>query len=132
MLKNLNDRVRTCLRLAEDCARQAAAQSDAKRRQDFLDNEARWLKLAQSYDLTERLTLYSQWASGVFYSIHVRRKMGELQSELRIRQGKLPHPGTKIWAILHGETVVARVTVLVTNPSPAKGHPAIEVHAEEI
>jgi hypothetical protein len=68
----------------------------------------------------------------VFYSIHVRRKTGEWQSELRIRQGKLPHPGAKIWTILHGETVTARVMVLVTNPSPAKDHPAIEVRAEEI
>jgi hypothetical protein len=132
MLKNIGERVKTCLRLAEDCARQAAAQSDPKLRQDFLDNEARWLKLARSYELSERLTAFSQWASRVFYSVHVRRKDGVWQRELQNRQGKLPNPGDEIRAILHGEIVAARVMVLTTNPNSAKGDPATDVHAEEI
>jgi hypothetical protein len=60
MLVSLSDQVRECLRHAEDCARQAASHSDPKLRQDFLDMEARWLKLARSYELTERLADFSK------------------------------------------------------------------------
>jgi hypothetical protein len=60
MLENLSDQVRECLRHAEACARQAASQSDPRLRQDFLDMEASWLRLARSYELTERLTDYSK------------------------------------------------------------------------
>ena len=55
MLNNLSERVRQCLKYAEDCASQAAAQTDQKLKQDFLDKERRWLMLAQSYDFTHRL-----------------------------------------------------------------------------
>jgi hypothetical protein len=60
MLKNLSDQVRKCLLRAEDCARQAASQSDPALREDFLAMEARWLKLARSYELTERLIDFSK------------------------------------------------------------------------
>jgi hypothetical protein len=59
MLKNLSEEIRECQRLAEDCARKAAAQSDPKIKQDFLDLEVRWLFLARSYEFTERLTDFS-------------------------------------------------------------------------
>ena len=55
MLNNLSAEIRDCYRHAEDCVRQAAAQTDPKLKQDFLDLEARWLSLAGSYDFTERL-----------------------------------------------------------------------------
>jgi hypothetical protein len=55
MLRNLSEQVRECLRHAEDCARQAAAQTCPKTKEDFLDLERRWLALARSYDFTERL-----------------------------------------------------------------------------
>jgi hypothetical protein len=55
VLKNLSEEVRECLEHAEDCARRAAAQTDAKMKEDFFDLERRWLSLARSYQFTERL-----------------------------------------------------------------------------
>jgi hypothetical protein len=59
MLKNLSEEVRQCLQHAEDCARQAAAQTCPKLKQDFLDMERRWLSLGRSYEFTERLADFS-------------------------------------------------------------------------
>lgn len=59
MLSNLSEQIRECLQQAEDCARQAAAQSCPKLREDFLGMERRWLYLARSYEFTERLTDFS-------------------------------------------------------------------------
>ena len=58
MLQNLSDNVRGCYRRAEDCARQAQAQSNPELRQDFLDMERRWLSLARSYEFAERLASF--------------------------------------------------------------------------
>ena len=55
MLNSRSEQVRECLQHADDCARQAAAQTDAKMKADFLDLERRWLSLARSYEFTERL-----------------------------------------------------------------------------
>src|SRR5215472_4147391 len=43
-------------------ARKAAAETDAKLKQDFLDTERRWLALAQSYGFTQRLGDFSDEA----------------------------------------------------------------------
>jgi hypothetical protein len=59
MLNDLSEQVRECLQHAEDCARRAAAQTDAKVKQDFLDLERRWLSLARSYEFCERLSDFS-------------------------------------------------------------------------
>ncbi len=59
MLNNLSGQIRECLRHAEDCARQAAAQNCPKLKADFLDMERRWLFLARSYEFTEQLTDFS-------------------------------------------------------------------------
>src|SRR5262249_51723828 len=56
MLNNLSEQIRECLQYAEDCGRQAAAQTDQKLKQDFLDKERRWLMLAQRQDFTQRLS----------------------------------------------------------------------------
>src|SRR5947207_15149919 len=61
-LKNICEQIRDCLQHAEDCAKKAAAQTDQKLKQDFLDNERRWLMLAQSYDFTQRLGDFSDQA----------------------------------------------------------------------
>ena len=58
MLNSLSEHVRECLRHAEDCARQAAAQACPKTKEDFFDLERRWLALARSYDFTERLDVF--------------------------------------------------------------------------
>ena len=59
MLNNLSEQIRECLRHAEDCARQAAAQTCPNLKEDFLDMERRWLFLARSYEFTERVTDFS-------------------------------------------------------------------------
>jgi hypothetical protein len=72
MLNKLSEQIRECLEHAEECARKAAAQTDQKLKQDFLDKERRWLMLAQSYDFTERLSDFSDEA---------KRKAGNLYSD---------------------------------------------------
>jgi hypothetical protein len=59
MLNNLSEQIRECLQHAEDCARKAAAQTDPKLKEDFLDMERRWLFLARSYEFTERISDFS-------------------------------------------------------------------------
>ena len=68
-LKSLSDEIRDCYKHAEACARQAAAQSDATLRKDYLALEAAWLKLARlrERDLSDRIRerAYEIWiASG--------------------------------------------------------------------
>ena len=62
VLKNLSEQIRECLQHAEDCARKAAAQppDNSSLRQDFLEMEKRWLKLARSIELGERLDEFSK------------------------------------------------------------------------
>jgi hypothetical protein len=55
VLNRLSEQVRACLQHAEDCARQAAAQTCPKRKEDFLDLERRWLALARSCEFSDRL-----------------------------------------------------------------------------
>jgi hypothetical protein len=62
VLNNLSEQIRECLQHAENCARKAAAQTDSKLREDFLELEQRWLFLARSYELTERLGDFSDEA----------------------------------------------------------------------
>ena len=62
MLNKLSEQIRECLEHAEDCACQAAAQTDQKLKQGFLDKERRWLMLAQSYDFTQQLGDFSNEA----------------------------------------------------------------------
>jgi hypothetical protein len=131
MLENLSDQVRNCLRRAEEFARKADSQSDPELRQVFLAMEARWLKLARSYELTERLSAFAQ-TSAKFYSVHMLRRTGVWETEIQTRLGVLPSPGDEVAAIPHGEIVKGRVTVTTTNPDPAESHPAIVVRAEEI
>ena len=57
MLLNVSAQVRECGRHAEECARQAKAQTNPKFQQDFLDLERRWLRLARSYEFSERLVI---------------------------------------------------------------------------
>jgi hypothetical protein len=73
MLNNPSEQIRDCLQHAEDCARQAAAQTDPKLKEDFLDLERRWLHLARSYKFTERLGDFSS---------ETKRKVDELPKPL--------------------------------------------------
>ncbi len=60
MLENLTENIRECYRHAEDCERQAAVQTDPSLRQDFLDIATRWIKLAESYGLVERVNAFTR------------------------------------------------------------------------
>ncbi len=58
MLQNLSEGLRECFAHAEDCARRARNETDPELRRDFLDMERRWLRLAQSMELVERLNIF--------------------------------------------------------------------------
>jgi hypothetical protein len=64
MLDSVTEHIRECRQHAEDCARKAAAQTDPRLKQDFLDMERRWLLLARSYEFTEQLTHLSDETNG--------------------------------------------------------------------
>ena len=61
-----------CYRHAEDCARQAASQSNARYRQDFLELERQWLSLAIESGVTEQV--------GLGYDNHPAKVTGQLSS----------------------------------------------------
>jgi hypothetical protein len=63
LLENLSEEVRHCYEHAEECALQARAIRDEKLRADYLRLEQGWLKLARSYELRQRLTLFSNEAA---------------------------------------------------------------------
>ena len=59
MLESVSQQIRDCYDHAEQCAQKAAAQTNPGLRQDFLDMERRWLTLAKSYELSQRLGDFS-------------------------------------------------------------------------
>jgi hypothetical protein len=59
MLRKVSEEIRNCYRRAEECARKAAAQTEPTLKADFVAMERRWLRLARSYEFTERLTDFS-------------------------------------------------------------------------
>jgi hypothetical protein len=58
LLENLGEILRQCYERAEECARQAQAVQNKKLRTDYLRLEERWLKLARSYELGQRVKLF--------------------------------------------------------------------------
>jgi hypothetical protein len=58
LLYNLSEEVRQCYEHAETCADRARATQDEELRADYLRLAHGWLKLAQSYGLRQRLTLF--------------------------------------------------------------------------
>jgi hypothetical protein len=64
MLNKLSEQIRECLEHAEHCARSAAAQPDGSAlKQDFLNLENNWRSLAQSLQLGEQLTDFTNESS---------------------------------------------------------------------
>jgi hypothetical protein len=59
LLQNLSQEVRECLQHAQDCAQRAKATSDPTVQRDFYDMEARWLKLARSYQFLDQLNSFT-------------------------------------------------------------------------
>ena len=60
MFLNESEQVSECVRHAEECARQAKAQTNPKFQQDFLDLERRWLRLARSYERSSGSSSHQQ------------------------------------------------------------------------
>jgi hypothetical protein len=59
MLQKTSELVADCHRRAFECNENAKAATNAEDRQFYLDMERRWLFLARSYELTDRLTTMS-------------------------------------------------------------------------
>jgi hypothetical protein len=59
MLKNLSDNISACYEHSDYCARKAATEIDTQLKQDYLVLEQRWLSLARSYEVSERLSDFS-------------------------------------------------------------------------
>jgi hypothetical protein len=55
MLQNLSERIRLCYERAAEAKQHAEETNDAEAKAGFLNTEKRWLLLARSYDLSERL-----------------------------------------------------------------------------
>ena len=56
MLQNLSKEIRGCHRRAEECRRLAKADLTESAKADCFAMERRWLSLAHSYELAERLS----------------------------------------------------------------------------
>jgi hypothetical protein len=54
MLQNLNDQISDCLQRAADCAQRAKAAKNPRERKDWQELEERYLRLANSVELTGR------------------------------------------------------------------------------
>ena len=62
MLQRLDEQIRDAYRHAEDCARRAKATRARQGRDDWLLLESRYLSLAQSLELSQRLDLFAKEA----------------------------------------------------------------------
>src|SRR5215475_22910 len=76
MLQQLSEKVRACQQYALDAKRKADVTADPVSKADFLAMEKRWLSLAQSYQLTERLADFSQTTSA-WRQAHGERPRGD-------------------------------------------------------
>jgi hypothetical protein len=62
MLENCSEHVRVCQLNAARCRETANTARTAELRNDYLDLEARWLALARSHEVTERVSRFLQEA----------------------------------------------------------------------
>lgn len=56
MLSGLSEEIANCYRRAAECAERAGTCANAEMRDFYLEREKAWLKLARSYQLTERVS----------------------------------------------------------------------------
>jgi hypothetical protein len=80
MLANLSAEVCECLWHAEDCAKRAEIEPNPVIQRDYIEMERRWLKLARSYPLFERVQAFSA---------HEEQQRGELSDRLEQLKRKL-------------------------------------------
>ena len=64
MLENLTDEFRVCLRHAKECARKAEEASRPNARENFLEMQRRWLRLAHRYQFAKQRTGFRTPVSG--------------------------------------------------------------------
>jgi hypothetical protein len=138
VLNNLSAQIRGCYEHADGCARKAAAQTDPKLKQDYLDLERRWLLLAKSYDLTGRLADFSAEAKrrtvrpdSVYYALHIHRRDGHQLTEYN-RHDELPKLGTLIPVTLSGAAINVRVLNVISSPARAFARSVHSVYAVEV
>jgi hypothetical protein len=60
MLQKLTKEIAECYEHASNSRQRAMQACDAVTKQDFLDMERRWLSLAHSYELAERMSDFTQ------------------------------------------------------------------------
>ena len=58
MLENLSEKVRNCLRHAEQCGHRAKIEPDPNLARDYLDMERHWLSLARCYLFSESFNVF--------------------------------------------------------------------------
>jgi hypothetical protein len=59
-MENLSEKIRNCLRRAEQCGHRAKIEPDPNIARDYLDMERRWLGLARSYQFSESFEVFSK------------------------------------------------------------------------
>jgi hypothetical protein len=79
VLAKLSAEVRECLWHAEDCAKRAETEPNPAIQRDYIEMERRWLKLARSYQLFERIQTFSA---------HQEQQRGELSDRLEQLQAR--------------------------------------------
>jgi len=62
VLKKSSDKVRLCYQLAAEARARAQQETDAARKERFFEIEARYIRLAQSHELTESLADFGREA----------------------------------------------------------------------
>jgi len=84
VLNDLSEQIRNCYRRAAECERRAGQATDEAQRADFLDAAARWMKLAQSYATSERITAFnrSHGAASPCYFVMRRDASGRIATTL--------------------------------------------------
>jgi hypothetical protein len=58
MLENPSEKVRNCLRHAEQCGHRAKIEPDPNLARDYLDMERHWRSLARSYQFSESFNIF--------------------------------------------------------------------------
>jgi hypothetical protein len=87
MLRKLSMQVQACFDRALDAKRKADGTADPARKAEFRQFEKSWLALAESYEITERLTDFTAENAGWQRRFNERRRVGARQDdEVRLQR----------------------------------------------
>jgi hypothetical protein len=81
MLRKLSVQVQVCFDRALDAKRKADTTANPARKAEFRQFEKSWLVLAESYELTERLTDFTAENAGWRRRFNERRRVGARQDD---------------------------------------------------